>query len=216
MAIQNNKFTRQAEQNAANKRNLTGEEKINFDAQLVRLEEDIRRLKIEFDVFFNGSTKRPPYDTKNRVETIFKRLGDERSLTFAQRYQYNALLARYGSLRELWRRTMKGREEGRDAISVAQAALGRRTQPPEDKEENKTFTCTNLQRESATVEQLYNALIKAKTACGESLNDLSFTKFQQQLVTQTEKFKQATSCEKVSFEVGINNGTVVFKARAEK
>jgi hypothetical protein len=54
--------------------------------QLTRLEDDLRRLKVEFDIFLNGGAKRPPYDTKNRVETTIKRLADERSMPFAQRY----------------------------------------------------------------------------------------------------------------------------------
>jgi hypothetical protein len=62
-----------------------GETEPSIDDQLTRLEEDIRRLKIEFDVFFNGASKRPPYDTKGRVETMIKRLGDDRTLSYAQR-----------------------------------------------------------------------------------------------------------------------------------
>ena len=84
MAIQNKKFSRQSDQNAAKTHN-SGDEKITFDQQLARLEEDIRRLKIEYDIFFNGGTKRAPYDTKNRAETMLRRRGDERSLTLAQR-----------------------------------------------------------------------------------------------------------------------------------
>ncbi len=82
-----------------------------IDEQLGRLEEDIRRLKVEFDIFFNGAAKRPPYDTKNRVETAIKRLGDDRTLSFAQRYRYNSLVARYTAFRELWRRALQEREE---------------------------------------------------------------------------------------------------------
>lgn len=111
MAINNNKFARNAAANNTSKRNLTGEEKINIDQQLTRLEEDLRKLKIEYDIFFNGGSKRAPFDTKNRVENVFKRLGDERSITFAQRYHYNTLMARYTAFKELWRRTMKVREE---------------------------------------------------------------------------------------------------------
>ena len=76
-------------------------------------------------VFFNGASKRPPYDTKGRVETLLKRLGDDRTLTFAQRYRYNSLAARYNAFRDLWRRTMQGREEGRDALSAARATTPR-------------------------------------------------------------------------------------------
>jgi hypothetical protein len=95
--------------------------KVSVDDQLTRLEDDIRRLKIEFDIYFNGASKRPPYDTKGRVETILKRLGDDRTLTFAERYRYNTLMARYNAFRDLWRRTMQGREEGKDPLSVARA-----------------------------------------------------------------------------------------------
>ena len=111
MPIRDNKFGNQPEN--LTKRNQAQDETGGFDQQLARLEEDIRRLKIEFDVFFNGGAKRAPFDTKNRVDTMLKRLADERQLTFAQRFQYNTLAARYNSFRELWRRTMQGREEGR-------------------------------------------------------------------------------------------------------
>src|SRR6185369_13500901 len=89
---------------------------------LARIEEDIRRLKVEFDIYFNGGSKRPPYDTKLRVESHLKRLGDDRSLSFAQRYHYNTLATRYNGFREVWRRTMKDREEGRDAYTLHRAA----------------------------------------------------------------------------------------------
>ena len=220
MAINNNRFARQAELNS-NKRDITGEEKINLDQQLIRLEEDIRRLKIEYDIFFNGGSKRAPFDTKNRVETMLKRLGDERSLTFAQRYQYNALTTRYNSFRELWRRTMKGREEGRDLASIARATQAVEAEQAEEPEHlpppsTANFTCTHVKDEIPTVKAIYDALISAKTACGEIAGELSFSNFQAQLAAQTERFKQASGCEKVSFEVGARDGRVVFKAKAER
>jgi len=97
----------------------TGEPEPSIDDQLGRLEEDIRRLKDRVDVFFNGASKRPPYDTKGRVETMIKRLGDDRTLSYAQRYRYGALASRYNAFRDLWRRTLQGREEGRDPVAAA-------------------------------------------------------------------------------------------------
>ncbi len=54
------------------------------EEQLVRIEDDIRRLKVEFDIYFNGGLKRPPYDTKLRLESHLKRLADDRTLSFAK------------------------------------------------------------------------------------------------------------------------------------
>jgi hypothetical protein len=85
------------------------EEAAEIDQQLVRMEEDIRRLKIDFDVYLNGAVKRPPLEARARLEAFIKRIADNRNLTYAQRYQFNTLVARFTSYRELWRRTLKAK-----------------------------------------------------------------------------------------------------------
>ena len=87
------------------------EEAVNFEKQINRLEDDIRKLKIDFDIYFNGSTKRPPLEARARLESQIKRMLDNRSMTFSQRYQMNSLVSRFTSYRELWRRTLKTRGE---------------------------------------------------------------------------------------------------------
>lgn len=87
------------------------EEAAEIDQQLVRLEDDIRKLKIEFDIYFNGGTKRPPLEARARLDAYIRRVSDNRALTYAQRYQLNALVSRFTSYRELWRRTLKARGE---------------------------------------------------------------------------------------------------------
>lgn len=81
------------------------------DKQLNRLEDDIRKLKIDFDIYFNGATKRPPLEARARLESSIKRASDNRTLSYAQRYQLNALISRFTSYRELWRRSLKARGE---------------------------------------------------------------------------------------------------------
>lgn len=87
------------------------EESIEIDQQLARLEDDIRKLKIDFDIYFNGASKRPPLEARARLDAFMKRLSDNRNLTFAQRYLFNTLVARFVSYRELWRRTLKAKGE---------------------------------------------------------------------------------------------------------
>lgn len=85
------------------------DEAVEIDQQLSRMEEDIRRLKIEFDIYFNGASKRPPLEARARLDSNIKRIADNRSLSYAQRYHFNTLVARFTSYRELWRRTLKAR-----------------------------------------------------------------------------------------------------------
>jgi hypothetical protein len=87
------------------------EEALEIDAQLTRLEDDIRKLKIDFDIYFNGATKRPPLEARARLDSMIKRISDNRNLTYAQRYFFNALVSRFTSYRELWRRSLKAKGE---------------------------------------------------------------------------------------------------------
>ena len=87
------------------------EEAAAIDKLLGKLEDDVRRLKIEFDIFFNGSAKRPPLEARARLEAQIKRAMDNRSLSYAQRYKLNSLISRFTSYRELWRRTLRAKGE---------------------------------------------------------------------------------------------------------
>ncbi|HEY0426475.1 MAG TPA: hypothetical protein VGC76_01590 [Pyrinomonadaceae bacterium] len=87
------------------------EEAASLDQQIARLEEDIRKLKIDFDIYFNGGTKRPPLEARARLESNIKRIADDRNLTYAQRYQFNSVISRFTSYRELWRRILKTKGE---------------------------------------------------------------------------------------------------------
>ena len=145
MGLRANKLLRSKLQAQAKNKFSAGENQPTPDEQLTRLEEDIRRLRIEFDIFFNGAAKRPPYDTKGRVETLLKRLGDDRTLTYAQRYRYNSLAARYNAFRDLWRRTMQGREEGRDPVSAARANVEERSS--DNEVEPVSFVCLDAHNE---------------------------------------------------------------------
>lgn len=219
MPIRDNKLARNAQQRAAEraksriKDKLSVSDRLTVDEQLIRLEEDIRKLKIEFDIYFNGASKRPPYDTKNRVDAHIKRLGDDRTLTYAQRFQYNSLAARYAAFSDLWRRTMQGREEGRKPATAARVA--------HHKEESQAraasvFVCEDAHRDVQTVKQIYQTLVEAKQRCGEPTEELSFPRFHRLIAAQTDNLKKRLGCESVRFSVDVKDGQVSFKAKADR
>ena len=217
MPIRENTFARRArerqqrEENSNTKKVVFRDQQPTVEEQLARLEEDLRRLKVEFDIYFNGAAKRPPYDTKGRVETLIKRLADERTLSFAQRYHYNSLAARYNSFMQLWRRTMQEREEGRGPA--------RRPAPaprPEAESAPATFVCSDPRGDVRTVRGLYDALVEARKKCGESTEDLSFARFHRMVAEKSEALKGRAGCDRVHFSVAVRDGRVQFKAKAEK
>lgn len=213
MGLRQNKLLRSKLQAQA-KNKHAGETQPSPDEQLTRLEDDIRKLRIEFDIFFNGGAKRPPYDTKGRVETLLKRLGDDRALTYAQRYRYNSLAARYNAFRDLWRRTMQGREEGRDPVSAARATAKKEAHM--EKLDPVSFVCLDAHHEVELVKNIYDSLVEAKRRCGESTEDLSFPKFHRLVASKADGIKQKLGCDRVLFSVAVEDGHVSFKARADR
>lgn len=209
MALKDNKLTRRVKERRVKLKAMGLDNEPTIEDQLARIEEDIRRLKVEFDIYFNGAAKRPPYDTKMRVESHLKRLGDDRSLSFAQRYHYNALATRYSSFRELWRRTLQDREEGRG--SVGARGLTRETPPAFERSE---FSCADVRHDVRTVKGVYDSLIEAKRSCGEATRDLSFAKFHRLVIERTEALKEGSN--RMIFSVDVENGHVSFKAKMDK
>ena len=168
--------------------------------------------EVEFDIYFNGAAKRPPYDTKGRVETLIKRLADDRTLTFAQRYHYNSLAARYTSFMQLWRRTMQDREEGRGPAQKRHTPQA----PPAPESTKATFVCADVRTDVQTVRGLYEALVEARRRCGEPTDDLPFSRFHRMVAEKSEALKARAGCERIHFSVAVHDGRVQFKAKAEK
>ena len=213
MRTRDNKLQRAQLRAKSKNKYAVGENQPTIDEQLTRLEDDLRRLKVEFDVYFNGAAKRPPYESKGRVETHMKRLGDDRTLSFAQRYRFNTLAARYTSFRDLWRRTMQGREEGRDAASAARATAKQEAVAGFTR---TSLVCSDANKDVETVKHLYNALVEAKTKCGEPTDDFSFPRFHRLIASKADSLKEKLGCDRVCFSVDVEGGHVSFKARAER
>src|SRR5512132_4546608 len=88
------------------------EGRVTIDEELNGLEENVRRLKIEYDVYFGGGAKRPPNDTEWRVQNTLKKYSDGSKLNFAQRFRFNTIQQRYAKYADLWRQKAKIKEEG--------------------------------------------------------------------------------------------------------
>jgi hypothetical protein len=176
-----------------------------IDEELDRLEYEMRRLKIEYDIFFNGGTARPPTDTRGRVETTIKRLYDSRSMSFGHRFRYNGLVARYNVMRELWRRQTQEREEnGRPPTVEAQAAA---------RTSLSAIRFNDLRNEPEKISELYDTLIAAKRQCGERVGALTLESFTEFLRARAEQIRRELAADAIEFVVGVDNGRVRFTAR---
>jgi hypothetical protein len=85
---------------------------VTIDEELNLLDQQLRRLKIEYEIFFSSPTKRPPTDIEWKVLSLLRKFSDGARMKFAQRYKYNEMAQRYAIQSDLWRKKMRIREEG--------------------------------------------------------------------------------------------------------
>ncbi|HET7101698.1 MAG TPA: MXAN_5187 C-terminal domain-containing protein [Terriglobia bacterium] len=177
---------------------------MTVDEELTRLEENIRRLKIEYEAFFNGGMPRPPNDTLYRVEqTIKKFSSDVTRLSASHRFRFNQLWQRYSVHSDLWRKRLRSREEGREFTLRKRAA---------EAPSATRVVCRDPDREQAKVDQLLQALVAAKQCAGERTDDIDPARFQRFVREKTRQLKQELGCDSVQFSVTVQAGRVRFTA----
>jgi hypothetical protein len=196
---------------------------VTIDEELNMLEDNFRRLKVEYDVFFGGGSKRPPNDLEWRVQSLMKKHGDGTKLSFAQRFRYNAMAQKYAIFSDLWRQKMKVKEEGfrrpqdkmlgiqglRTAESSGAGVVAEKmvVQPV-------TLRCNGTMPEGDRVRELYDAMVHARNAAGDSAPAGSFESFSSFVKRKTEQLRKDMKCEEVEYSVELENGKVKLKAKA--
>ncbi|HXZ78572.1 MAG TPA: MXAN_5187 C-terminal domain-containing protein [Terriglobales bacterium] len=195
---------------------------MTVDEELNLLDDNLRRLKIEYDVYFGGGSKRPPQDLEWRVQSLLKKYGDSKRLKYAQRFRYNAMAQRYAIFSDLWRQKLKVKEEGyrrpQDALLAIQGLRAEQQHAAEralegrTAEENSRATFALEQADAEKVRPLFSALKQARQKANIA-DTASFESFQSFVQKKTEEIQKKFGCKSVEFEVEMQNGEVKLKAR---
>src|SRR5450755_1043025 len=153
---------------------------VTTDEELNVLDSQLRRLKIEYEIFFSNPTKRPPTDIEWKVLSLLRKFSDGGRMSFSQRYRYNELAQRYAIYSDLWRKKSRIREEGyrrpqdallsvqgvraeepvpeRKVYGVSQAALAVAAGASGTNDGAITVQCSDARSEHDRVAKLYHAL----------------------------------------------------------
>ena len=200
---------------------------MTIDEELNHLDSLLRRLKIEYEVYFNNPSKRPPADLEWKAVALIRKHSDGGRLSFSQRFRYNEMAQRYAVYSDLWRKKTRIREEGyrrpQDALLSVQGVRGESHEAKHHTVygvhnaagEPRAFTmeCTeNAPKEN--VERLYNALVAAKKKSGEAVsgNLDSFAAF---VKNKTAQIRKQHGCQAVEYSVELQDGQVKLKAKAK-
>ena len=186
------------------------------DAQrdLQTLAEELKRLEAEYNGFFAGRARRPPWETRGRVEALIKRLDRGVLETSADRFRFQTLQSRFQSFADLWDRGMRAREEGRPGpfSHPAPKETAKKATDADSRVVHVTAFRDPL-REMDKLHSLYDTLMDARRQSGEDV--VPFHKFAALVKDQVSKLRDAGNAE-VAFRVAMKEGKVNFTVRGMK
>lgn len=195
-----------------------------FSRQLQVLEQDIKKLEIEYQNFFLGRTPKLPWETRSRIENTIKQYDRLQIQNTAERFRFQGLQMKFSAFCELWERNLKQRELGRpgpprarmsDSGASLAASPSRRDDgneppaPPAGGGRSGTVSLRDPETEAAKVRELYEQLSEARRRAGEA--DVPFERFQD--VVRAQVSKLGKNGADVTFKVGEKDGRVTFTAK---
>ncbi len=181
---------------------------MTVEEELSSLEDSIRRLKIEYEIYFNGGKDRPPNDLQWKVESVIKKYSEAQKLSFAQRFKFNSLVQRFAVYNDMWRQKLKYKEEGRDPRRPREEPRAETPAPG-----NFKVQWHDPEQEQEKVEKLFLALVEAKKKAGETTEALPLDSFRRFVKQKTEQLKKELGCHSVEYAVEVENGQVRLKAK---
>jgi hypothetical protein len=185
---------------------------VKIEDELKNMEEGIRRLKVEYQIFFNGNRKKPPEDLRLKLERTTKHLSDRSDMSQAQRFRYNTLLTRYYTFKNLWRRTTLKQERGKETESKSIDC----PKPVKKKtvKERIRLSLSDPKTEVDKVKSLFDTLVQCQKANSEEFA-ISYRQFAKYITAQTEHIRLNKGCSSVTFTIALEEDVVRFTATAE-
>jgi hypothetical protein len=201
---------------------------VAIDEDLTVLDDYVRRLKVEYDIYFGGGAKKPPADLEWKVRNLIRKYSDGSNMSGTQRFRFSTIQQRYALFSALWLQKLKIKEEGyrrpQDAIlgiqglraeeqHAAEEALKHHDVPQRESTEGQfSIDCADADSEPQKVQALFEALTSARKQAGDNTagNLASFKKFVRQ---KTEQIRKEYECPTVEYSVELKGGQVKLKAK---
>jgi len=218
---------------------------VTTDEELTVLDTQLRRLKIEYEIFFSNPTKRPPTDIEWKVLALLRKFSDGGRMNFSQRYRYNEMAQRYAIYSDLWRKKSRIREEGyrrpQDAllsvqgVRVAEEDLKKQHHPVygvsrpatavDDAGASESSSASSpatphftLHSVDQTEREQVERLYNSLVAAKKKAGESvsgSIDSFTTFVQKKTEQIKRQYHCENVEYTVELAGGHVKLKAKAK-
>jgi len=183
-----------------------------MEQRVLRLEQDIIKLKAAYDQYFAGIERRPPDKLAEKVAREVRTLTSTVMTNTALRFRNQQAISRYNTYFQYWQRNLRELEEGRKPMRrvVGSAAIPEANKAAEEKSSG-VFEVSTSNSNKGEMDKLVSALNREYQSLGNGKTP-DMNKVRSALEQQTKAIREKYGSEKVAFKVVKKDGKVTIKA----
>jgi hypothetical protein len=184
-------------------------DQVDIDEALDELDQNIKRLRVEYEQYFHGALKREPSLLQGRVQKVIQQFSAEPPRSTRQKFRFNQLNSRYQVFRQQWGRTLRQIEEGTYKAHVFRARLHESEAAPPPSAPRPAPAAQNK-----GIDALHSALVRAHEKLGGAAPGRA--KLEELVRRQTAEIRAKHPDAKIRFKVVTENGRPKVKATVSK
>jgi hypothetical protein len=185
-------------------------ERMDVRAELVQLEDEIAKLKVEYEQYFLGLNPFTPDKLHNDVRKHIRLLRKAPFKSSQMMYQLRVLETRYNTFNSYWQRILREKEAGTYIKDIFKANL--REQIAKDEAESQSAKG----QVSKTMKALFDSYAGALEKATGKKQSLDFDAFQKSLVNRAKDFREKNGNKKLTFKVVMKDGKVTVQAKVKE
>jgi hypothetical protein len=187
---------------------------------LDKLQEDIERLKFEYDQYFQGFSKLPPEALRKEVQRTVNRFVGFQSPNTGLKYRAQNLVQRFTTYKQLWDRILRQIEDGTYKRDLYRANL--KQKHPQQKG-GATAAADDIIEDAELYEEaapkrkwdsVFDQYAKARSQTQEG--SVSYDKLAAVLEKQAAQLREKYQAKDVEFKVVVEAGKTKLKAVPKK
>jgi hypothetical protein len=181
--------------------------KSTYERNIKALEEGIRTLRIEWDLFFCGQRRTPPTKEMEDLDTMAKKLHNTNIGDNTLRFKFASVYSNYVAMSELWKKRLRLQEEGKIKIRALRKPVP--TPPPAG-----GVVLTGASGQNIKIKTLFQKFLDLSNP--DEVKNLNFQNFSVKISQQVEAIMRKTGCQEVQLSVRVEEGKVKLKAKPLK
>ena len=138
---------------------------------------------------------------------MIRKQGQNQGFSYAQRFRFTTLAARFNTYQDLWSKQLKAKEEGKFAAGSSPVSPSR--EAPITQRVRRTGTVDKT-------ENLFSQYAQNREKNGEAPPNMDLNKFSKLIDSQRDALKKKYGCKDVEFYIAVEEGKTRLKAKPLK